>query len=238
MRSLPPERKLEPGSALAVIPARAGSTRLKNKNIYLLGGKPLIRWMTEAVIDSKCFDEVLISTDSDEIFNVVSDLPVSRHERPPEYATTESTVLDSMVNLIETHHKEYSFFSYFLPTCPFISYDDIKDGFSLLKNDSSINSVVSMTKYGEPIQLACVMNEGRDVVPIFDNLTSGLTNSKFIKEYYRPSGAFYMSSWSGILKYKNFFKGHTRGIAIPRERSIDINTLSDIELAEFMLKKN
>ena len=46
---------------LAVIPARAGSTRLKDKNIYNLSGKPLIRWTTEAVLNSRCFDKVIIS---------------------------------------------------------------------------------------------------------------------------------------------------------------------------------
>ena len=67
---------------VAVIPARGGSTRLKDKNIYPLCGKPLIRWMTEAVIESDCFDEVYISTDSDSIFEAVSDLNVVRHRRP------------------------------------------------------------------------------------------------------------------------------------------------------------
>ena len=66
---------------LAVVPARAGSTRLKDKNIYLLAGKPLIRWSVEAIVKSECYDKILISTDSDAIFDAVADLPVERHKR-------------------------------------------------------------------------------------------------------------------------------------------------------------
>ena len=53
---------------VAVIPARAGSTRLKNKNIYPLGGKPLIRWTVEAVVESGVFDKIVVSTDGDDIY--------------------------------------------------------------------------------------------------------------------------------------------------------------------------
>ena len=74
--------QLKAMTSLAVIPARAGSTRLKNKNIYPLGGKPLIRWTVEAVLNSGVFDKVVISTDGDHIFDAVKDLPVERHIRP------------------------------------------------------------------------------------------------------------------------------------------------------------
>ena len=75
---------------LAVVPARGGSTRLTNKNIYSLANKPLVRWITEAIVKSEEFDKVLISTDSDEIFNSVRDLDVERHYRPEEHATEKS----------------------------------------------------------------------------------------------------------------------------------------------------
>ena len=96
-------------TSLAVIPARAGSTRLKDKNIFPLGGKPLIRWMTEAVLESSCFDTVLISTDSDDIFNAVSDLPVVRHHRPANHATVQATALDAMVDLMNNSKEKTPF---------------------------------------------------------------------------------------------------------------------------------
>jgi N-acylneuraminate cytidylyltransferase len=223
--------------SVAVIPARGGSTRLVNKNTTLLGGKPLISWITEAVIDSACFDKVIISTDSDDIFDCVSHYAVERHVRPKDHATTKATVLNAMINLME-NHEPYEIFSYFLPTCPFITPRQITTGYNMLeKYWNKCDSVVSMTKMQDTVQLACLMQDDH-VLPVFDNLESGLTNSKFIKQYYKPSGAFYMGYWSSIMRDKNFFKGNTRGVIIPTENSIDINTKTDMELAEALLNAN
>lgn len=223
---------------LAVIPARGGSTRLKDKNIYPLGGKPLIRWITEAVVESDSFDAVVISTDSDQIFDVVSDLPVERHERPEAHATTKATVLDAMIQLMGTCPQELmggdDIFSYFLPTCPFVSATDIKKGIKKLSG-KRVDSVISMTELQDTLQLACLMNDDK-VLPVFDNLECGLTNSKFIKKYYKPSGAFYMSKWDHLLENRNFFKGNVKGVLIPKERSIDINDEYDILFAESILR--
>ena len=222
-------------SAIAVIPARAGSTRLKDKNIFPLGNKPLIRWMTEAVIKSDCFDDILISTDSDDIYAAVSDLKVMRHNRPAEHATVKATALNAMLDIMERAKNEYDVFAYFLPTCPFISPQDIRDGIKMLTVD--IDSVVSMTEIPETIQLSCLMRDNW-VMPVFDNLESGLTNSKFIKKYYKPSGAFYMGWWHRVFHNRNFFKGNVKGVLIPSERSVDINVKNDIEYAEQLLKAN
>lgn len=216
---------------MAVIPARGGSTRLVDKNIYPLAGKPLIRWSVESVLRSGVFDRVVVSTDSDQIFDAVSDLEVVRHYRPQEHATTKATVLTAMLNLMK-QYDGYDVFSYFLPTCPFISPEDIQSGISMLDEDTDF--VVSMTKIPETIQLACVMS-GDNVLPVFDNLEAGLTNSKYIKEYYKPSGGFYMGWWDSIRREENFFKGKVRGVIVPRERSIDINDITDMNLAENIL---
>ena len=214
---------------LAVIPARGGSTRLKDKNIAMLAGKPLINWITEAVIESKCFDKIIISTDNENIYSSVKHLDsnLEWHIRPDEFATTSSTVLDAMLDLMRSSKNTYESFSYFLPTCPFVDPEDIRMGIGLLQD---ADFVVSMTQIPETIQLACVMN-GNNVLPIFDNLECGLTNSKFIKKYYKPSGAFYMGWWNKLKQTQNFFKGNVKGIVVPAERSVDINTLEDIKYA-------
>ena len=218
---------------LAVIPARGGSTRLKDKNIYPLKGKPLIRWITETVVNSNCFEKVLISTDSDQIFDAVSDLVVERHVRPQIHATTKATVLDAMIDLMQDQ-TGYDSFAYFLPTCPFVSILDIQEGVKILA-DGHCDSVVSMTEIPETIQLACLMSQDNSVLPVFDNLEAGLTNSKFIKKYHKPSGAFYMGLWNYLLENKNFFKRSTKGVIVPPGRSVDINTLQDLKYAESII---
>tara|TARA_A100001015_G_C14717643_1_gene604609 strand:- start:151 stop:720 length:570 start_codon:yes stop_codon:yes gene_type:complete len=187
--------------------------------------------MVEAVVKSGCFDKIIVSTDSNLIFDAVKDLPVERHVRPTEHATVRATALNAMINLMESIDKPFDEFAYFLPTCPFVSPDDISKGTNLLSQE--VDFVVSMTQIPETLQLACLMKNGW-VMPVFDNLECGLTNSKFIKKYYKPSGAFYMGKWNKILENKNFFKGSVKGVMIPAERSVDINTLEDIKFAEAM----
>ena len=215
---------------LAVIPARGGSTRLKDKNIHPLKEKPLIAHTIETVSQSYQFDTVIVSTDSDKIKDIASRYDVEIYDRPAEYATERATVLDALMAMMQDVER-HDIFSYFLPTCPFRLLDDIYDGIRLLDN---YDSVISVSEYTEPIQLAMVKSKNT-VVPVFDNLTAGLTNSKFIQKYYKPNGSFYMSNWDHIEKYKNFFVGNIGCVEVPKSRHVDIDTIEDIHVAEVML---
>lgn len=215
---------------VAVIPARGGSTRLKDKNIRELGGKPLIQWMVEAVLNSQEFDDVYVSTDSDKIFNAVKHLNVKRHVRPAQNATVKATALNAMLDMMNDIPK-YDVFAYFLPTCPFLESKFIQQGVSKLTEN--VDSVVSVSYYEEPIQLACI-KRGDDIIPIFDNLTAGLTNSKFIQKYVKPNGGFYMSHWDKLAETRNFFKGNVKGVLIPNELLVDIDYEHDLKLANAM----
>ena len=55
---------------LALIPARGGSKRIKNKNIKFFNGKPMIGWVIEEIKSSRCFDDVVVSTDCKEVASV------------------------------------------------------------------------------------------------------------------------------------------------------------------------
>tara|TARA_R110000824_G_scaffold192331_5_gene374417 strand:- start:1948 stop:2622 length:675 start_codon:yes stop_codon:yes gene_type:complete len=217
-------------SRIAVIPARGGSTRLKDKNIYPIKGKPLISYTIETVIDSGQFDTIIVSTDSNKIKEVVKQYNVDIYDRPAEYATERITVLNAILAMMQDVER-HDIFSYFLPTCPFRNTDDIKDGLEMLE---SCDSVISVSEYTEPIQLAMI-KRGDLVIPIFDNLTAGLTNSKFIQKYHKPNGSFYMSHWDHLVEHRNFFTGTVCSVEIPKFRYIDIDTIDDIRIAEAMI---
>ena len=144
--------------------------------------------MIDQVLDRKIdkgffvneMQKMLINEDIHIAVHSLKDLPVERHVRPAAHATVKATALNAMLAIMENHEK-YDIFSYFLPTCPFVSPGDIKKGIEMLS--PNINSVISMTEIPETIQLACVLSPEGHVMPIFDNLTSGLTNSKFIQKF-------------------------------------------------------
>jgi CMP-N,N'-diacetyllegionaminic acid synthase len=218
---------------IAIIPARGGSRRLEDKNTYPLGGKPLICYTVESVIDSKCFDTIIVSTDSEKIKNAVSHYEVTLHHRESKYATSRMTVLEALLAMM-ADIPNHDIFAYFLPTCPFRNSKDIRQGLGLLTED--IDSVVSIVEYSEPIQLAMIEKQDH-VIPIFDNLTAGLTNSRFIQKYYRPNGGFYISWWDKLVMNRNFFIGNVKGYKMPKIRSVDINDISDIITGETILRR-
>jgi len=214
---------------LAVIPARGGSTRLEGKNIFPLNGKPLICYTIEAVVKSECFDTIMVSTDSDKIADVAAKFKeVTIYKREQKYATTRIPVLEALLAMMDNVQK-HDVFAYFLPTCPFRNSYDIKKGVELLTSD--VDSVVSVVEYSEPIQLALI-KKGNEIIPVFDNLTVGLTNSKYIQKYYKPNGAFFISWWDNIVKTKNFFVGNVKGYEMTKERSHDIDNGFDMFIAE------
>ena len=219
---------------VAVIPARGGSTRLIDKNIYPLKGKPLVCYALESVLQSECFDTVILSTDSQKIADAASPYDVEIHWRSPRYATARVTVLEAMLALME-EIPGHDIFAYFLPTCPLCNADDIRQGLGLLTEDA--DSVISVVEYSDPIQLALIVRNN-NAFPVFDNLTSGMTNSKYFNTYYRPNGAFYMSWWDKLKKNRNFFVNNVKAHIMPKTRSIDINDATDILIAESMLEKN
>jgi len=215
---------------LAIIPARGGSTRLKNKNITPLLGQPLIRWITKSVIATGLFNEVIISTDSDKIYETVKDLQVVYHKRSKLLATTKSTVLETILSILDDTKEKFDTIGYFLPTCPFIKADSIAKGLKVLSRND-VDTVVSITEYTETVQLACKFNDGK-LLPQFNNLQEGNTNSKYLDKYYRPTGGFYIGKWDRIKLNRNFFIGNVYGVNLSYEESIDINYEEDIKLAE------
>jgi len=222
---------------LAVIPARGGSTRLKDKNILPLEGQPLIFWTINAVKYSGCFDSIMVSSDSDTILNMVEReyrTTVILHKRPQNLATKRVPVLNAMLNILD-ETKDIKTFSYFLPTCPFRNKKHVKEGFDLLSD--SVDSVISVVEYSEPIQLAGKI-EDDFFTPFFSNLQENKTNSLFMEKYYKPNGGFYMANVPYLREKRNFFAGKTKGYIMDKAHSIDINDSNDMLVADLFYKNS
>jgi len=220
---------------VAVIPARGGSTRLKNKNIYPLGGKPLIAHTIEAVIESNCFDKIIVSTDAPAIADVAKQYKdVEIYNREPEFSGERVTVVSAMLDMMSKIER-YDTFSYFLPTCPFRNAEDIKKGIHLLTPD--VDSVISACFLADPPQLAMIQGHDDFAYPVFDNLRAGVTNSKYFTKYIKPSGGFYMGWWERILENKYFFTGNIKYVLTPKERAVDIDDELDMKFAELVFSQ-
>lgn len=118
--------------AIAIIPARGGSKRIPRKNIRMFFGKPIIAYSIQAALDSKLFDEVIVSTDDDEIMGVAERYgarPIRRLTLADEHTGTQEVMSHVLRCQMGQHYKRACCI---YPTCPMMTADDILRGWHRL----------------------------------------------------------------------------------------------------------
>ncbi len=226
---------------IGIVPARGGSKRLLKKNLQLLDGKPLVQHTLEAVVGSGVFDKVILSSDDDEILAVAKNVPGATPEKRESNLAQDTTkVLQLIVEIAERpgYDQLYDSLAFFLPTCPFRRPVHIREAYELLTKD--VDSVVSITKMEDPIQLSLTMNAetkllNPEAVLSPSPLITGETRSQDFVPYFRPNGGFYISWINNIRKNKNFFKGNVKGYLMDRIHSVDIDNEMDMKYAQFLI---
>lgn len=223
---------------LALIPARGGSKGLKDKNIRQLNNKPLLAYTIEAAKESRIFDRIIVSTDSEEIAAVAlkygAEVPFMR---PKELATDTASSMDVLIytiELLQESNDKYDYVALLQPTSPLRTSQDIVGAVNLLI-EKNANSVVSVCKVEHS--------------PLWSNtLPEDLSLKDFIRPeirnlrrqdlpiFYRLNGAIYIVKVSYILESKDFFGQESYAYIMPVNRSVDIDTELDLVLAEVLLQ--
>jgi len=200
----------------------------------LLAGRPLINHTVDVV--RGCFDQVLVTSDSEDLLGVVSRWAnVALALRPAHLATDTSKVLDTVCYYFDREgFEEYDQIWLCLPTCPLRSAADIALGQRLLSEEC--DGVVSVTDYEYPPALGLVEDGGLLASAGAKHpLAEGDSRSQDQPRVLRPNGAFYGMWWTSFAVHRNFFRGRVRGVWMPRERSVDIDTELDLRIAAAIL---
>lgn len=205
---------------IAIIPARSGSKRLKNKNILQLGNKPLIAWTVEAALKSKLIDTVIVSTDSEEIANVSRSLGAEvPFTRPKELSSDKATSYDVIKHALAFYEtkKKFQYIILLQPTSPLRTTADIDKAIKLLGKDTK--AVVSVC---EASHSPLWMNTLPKNHSLKNFLVKQIKNkrSQDLEKYYLLNGAVYISEINYFLKQKGFFGPKTKALIMPQERSI------------------
>lgn len=130
---------------LTVIPAKGTSSRVPNKNMQDLGGKPLFRWTVDAAIASGVCGTIVVSTDDDEIAALSDDVTVLR--RPPELCRDPAQMPEVALHALE-HFPDRDVVMVLLPTSPFRTHTHIEAALMLHCSETPRRNVVSVLASG------------------------------------------------------------------------------------------
>ena len=221
---------------LAIVPARAGSIRLKNKNFLKINGKPLIQHTIDKLRKINIIDKIIVSSDKKDISKIIkTDKKTFLHFRSKKLSDSKTPVFYTIFDLVKKN-PDFEIVSYFLPTNPFLPINDIIKGYQKLKN---FKSSISVIEYEDPIELSLRYKKANgEIRPNFKNLLKNKTNSRYIEKSFRPTGGFYISYRKEMLRNKSFFfKNKTAGVIYSNsEKYIDINNKIDFKYASYLFK--
>ena len=222
---------------IAIIPARGGSKRIPRKNIKLFCAKPMIAWSIEAALQSGCFDQVIVSTDDQEIAEVArqygATVPFMRPAELSDDHTGTVPVIQHAIEWVNAQGQPVEQACCLYATAPFVSAEDINRGLDILDATQS-DYAFSVTSYAFPIQRAIRLNdEGR--VQMF-NPEYFNTRSQDLEEAFHDAGQFYWGTADAWLQGRMIFGAGSVPVPLPRHRVQDIDTPEDWVRAEWLFK--
>ncbi len=229
---------------LGIIPARKNSKGIKDKNIRLLGGRPLIQYTFDTARLSKRLTRILLTTDSPEIahLGIKSGIEVP-FLRPKKFAKDSSTAGEYITHCLGYLEREEKYLPEIIvllqPTTPFRTADDIDICIDKLRH-STADSVVSVTaipaKYNPEWQL--IIGE-RNRLETFTGAAWNKikANRQQLASTYVRNGAIYAFRRKSFIKTRSFYGKKVLAHVIPEERSVNIDDMEDWCKAEDVLKQ-
>ena len=222
---------------LCVIPARGGSKRIPRKNIKLFHGKPIIAYSIEAALKSNCFDNVIVSTDDDEIAEIAqqygAEIPFMRpKELADDYAGT-IPVINHAINWFIEQNETPEYVCCIYATAPLIQVDSIQKSYDLMQKEQA-EYCFTATSFPFPIQRAIKIQANKRLAMFYPEHFN--TRSQDLEEAYHDAGQFYWGKSEAFLQEKPLFSEVAVPYLLPRNLVQDVDTFEDWEQAEALFK--
>lgn len=229
---------LDGQKVLAILPARGGSKGLPGKNTRDCAGQPLLAWSVLAARESECVDRLVVSSDDPEILAAACALGAPALARPPELAT-DGALLDGVVLQVEDalakEGERFSIGVLLQPTSPLRLAEDI-DGALRTMVDRGFKSLASVTDPAKsPYWMHAIGPDGR-LVSLFDGAEAARRRQELPKAYVL-NGAIFAFDLDWFRAHRKFVCAETGAFWMPPERSIDIDTALDLEIASLLLSR-
>ena len=219
-------------NCVAIVPCRAGSKGLPNKNFLMLGSEKLYKITLDQAL--RCISEVIISSDKN-LEEELKFLKVKQHQRSPELSTDQSTMAELMLELIRQYELQNSTIVLLQPTSPLRRDEDIskcietykKNHFDLLFTVSSQDRAVLKSGFVR----------GNKFIPLGDPEFIFM-NRQDLPKLFRPNGAVYVFNGGWFEKNGGFSSTNTGVVEMPSENSLDIDSQEDFDRIARIYKMN
>lgn len=224
---------------IAIIPVRAGSTRVKKKNFLNFYGKPLFVYTYEHAKKSNLFEKIVISTESEEVLDICKQYNIEVEYKRPDVLADGNISLDDVcldvLRYYEEKDLEFNHMCLLWATAPMRDDNDIKNAFALLTSDPIANAVIAVTKYYFSPYCAVTSKEDGTLNPILPE--QFWLGSHAWPETLVDCGSM---SWVNVEVFKSeksWMPTKSKPYIMPRYKSVDLDTEEDLELLGLYFEK-
>ena len=217
-------------TAVAIITARGGSKRIPGKNKKSFCGKPILCYSVEAALAAGVFDEVMVSTDDNEIAALAvragAAVPFLRSAQTAnDYATTDE-VIGEVLRMYQENGRSFDRFCCLYPTAPFLTPQRLREAMALL---DAHESVMPVAAYSYPPQRSVVLRDGL-LVRRFPEYQDA--RSQDLEKWYHDCGQFYACRTDAFLRGNTTDVADLAPVILSEAEVQDIDTMEDWAIAE------
>lgn len=217
--------------SIAIITARGGSKRIPRKNVKEFCGKPILLYSIEAALESKIFDEVMVSTDDKEIAEIAlaagARVPFMRSADASNDFATTADVLKEVLKDYENMGETFEYLACLYPTAPFVTAEKLKNAYGVIREENG-DWAVPVVQYGFPPQRAMVI---KDKCLKYQYPECRTARSQDLEPIYHDCGQFYFYKVDALLS-KDPEEWKVLPLIMKEEETQDIDNESDWIMAE------
>jgi len=227
---------------IATICARGGSKGILGKNIKLLAGKPLLQYSIESARACRLIDRLVVSTDDLKIKQVAKKCGVEiPFMRPKSLATDKASRPAAVLHAVKTAEKywqeSYDIVIDLGNVSPLRTGEDISKAIKQLVTTPKTNLVLSACEPDRNPYFNMVELNKNNYAKIVKQQKGKFTTRQSSPLVYAMNDAIFAMWKKSLFKSQSFLMPNRRVYLMPKERSIDIDTQLDFEIAEFLVKK-
>lgn len=224
-------------SAIAIITARGGSKRIPNKNKKDFLGKPIMCYSIEAALSSGLFEEVMVSTDDEDIAQIARDagasVPFMRSAATSDdYASTDDVLME-VLSEYDKRGQTFEYMACIYPTAPFVTAEKLQNAFRILQEQNA-SGVMPVVQFSFPPQRGMAVRDGRLEYCYPEN---AMKRSQDLEPVYHDCGQFYFYRTKEYCACRGDLKEGYVPIVMPETQVQDIDNPDDWEIAELKYRK-